>query len=602
MKNPTSLSSFLVSVLIIFFAAVSSPNWEGTKSNATLSWDVNGYYLYLPAFLIHGGEGTLAFKDEMMEKYAPIPVFFNAYPVDNGNYIIKYSVGLSILYLPSFLVGHFIAWAGDYPMDGFSRPYQTTIHIGSILFALIGLWYCRRNLLRFFDDKVTAITLLAIALGTNFFIYSSLDAALTHGYLFALISFLIHATIEWYRQPNYKHSIGIGVCIGLAALTRPTEIIIVLIPLLWGIDNVEVLKSRLVLWQKHLPKLLLTGVIIGAIGSIQLIYWKIYSGNWIEYSYQDQGFSWLRPHIWDFTFSYRKGWLLYTPMMIFGLIGFYFLFKKYRTIFWVTLAYFLVHFYISSAWDIWWYGGGFGQRTMVQSYAMLAFPLAAFMGFVLQKKWLSYSTIAVVVFFIWLNLLQTWQSHQPYFFETEYMTKAYYWRIFGKTKNIPENRFLLDDIDADFLGERKEVAVILQEDFENIKDTIDLTTKFAKSGKKSIYVDSNKAFSHVITIEKTPEMERKNWVRIKGSFYMPVKVWESWKMPQFSLRIDNNNQIVGIQAIKPFRVMESHQWEDIWFDVKLSDYEFDTLKVYLFSGKESSPMYMDDLEIEVYNE
>jgi hypothetical protein len=111
--------------------------WQGEGSNATLSWDVNGYYLYLQAFIIHQGEGTLAFKEEMVEKYAPIPEFFNAYPIDNGNYIIKYSAGLSILYLPSFLVGHFLAWAGGYPMDGFSRPYQAAIYIGSIFFILI---------------------------------------------------------------------------------------------------------------------------------------------------------------------------------------------------------------------------------------------------------------------------------------------------------------------------------------------------------------------------------------------------------------------------------------------------------------------------------
>ncbi|MFT5746241.1 MAG: hypothetical protein ACI920_001619 [Saprospiraceae bacterium] len=116
---------------------MNPPRWQGEGSNATLSWDVNGYYLYLQAFIIHQGEGTLAFKEEMVEKYAPIPEFFNAYPIDNGNYIIKYSAGLSILYLPSFLVGHFLAWAGGYPMDGFSRPYQAAIYIGSIFFILI---------------------------------------------------------------------------------------------------------------------------------------------------------------------------------------------------------------------------------------------------------------------------------------------------------------------------------------------------------------------------------------------------------------------------------------------------------------------------------
>jgi hypothetical protein len=206
--------------------------------------------------------------------------------------------------------------------------------------------------LQVFSDKTTAITLLLLTLGTNFLLYSSWDAAMTHGYLFALISFLIHNTIKWYKYSNFKYSIGIGLCIGLATLTRPTEIIIGIMPFLWG--GVKSFKSRLKLWEQHFPKLLLIAAIVALIVSIQLIYWKVYSGNWIEYSYQDQGFSWLHPHFWDFTFSYRKRWLLYTPMMTFALVGFYFLFKTYRTIFWVSFTYFLLHFYIGAAWDIWW--------------------------------------------------------------------------------------------------------------------------------------------------------------------------------------------------------------------------------------------------------
>ena len=53
MKNQISLSAFFISSLIIFLVAISPPRWEGIGTNATLSWDVNGYYLYLPAFLIH---------------------------------------------------------------------------------------------------------------------------------------------------------------------------------------------------------------------------------------------------------------------------------------------------------------------------------------------------------------------------------------------------------------------------------------------------------------------------------------------------------------------------------------------------------------------
>jgi hypothetical protein len=79
-------------------------------------------------------------------------------------------------------------------------------------------------------------------------------------------------------------------------------------------------------------------------------------------------------------------------------------------------------------------------------------------------------------------------------------------------------------------------------------------------------------------------------------------------MPQLSLRIDNNNnnnnnnKIVDIKALKPGRVLEGGQWKDVWMDVDLSNYEYDGLKIYLFSNEKSHPMYMDDLEVEIYND
>ena len=55
------------------------------------------------------------------------------------------------------------------------------------------------------------------------------------------------------------------------------------------------------------------------------------TGQWLFYSYEDQGFSWLEPHIIKGLFSYRSGWLVYSPAMLLYLIGFLFLLKKNRS-------------------------------------------------------------------------------------------------------------------------------------------------------------------------------------------------------------------------------------------------------------------------------
>ncbi|MBX9449463.1 MAG: hypothetical protein KL787_07000 [Taibaiella sp.] len=60
---------------------------------------------------------------------------------------------------------------------------------------------------------------------------------MTHSWLFTLYVLLILNTHHFYAGPQKKYILRIGVLIGLLALVRPPEIISVLIPVLWGIDN-----------------------------------------------------------------------------------------------------------------------------------------------------------------------------------------------------------------------------------------------------------------------------------------------------------------------------------------------------------------------------
>ena len=45
---------------------------------------------------------------------------------------------------------------------------------------------------------------------------------------------------------------------------------------------------------------------------------------------------------------------------------------------------------MTAAWDIWWYGGSFGQRALIQAYPVLLFPIAALLTtFENQKRSLT---------------------------------------------------------------------------------------------------------------------------------------------------------------------------------------------------------------------
>ena len=404
--------SFVAGCAIIISTAQFYPKWEKTGTEATLSWDVMGYYLYLPAAFIYKDLEQLEFKDDILNKYHPTGTFYQAYPNEKtGKQVMKYPIGLAMLYTPFFLVGHAYALMSDYPPDGFSLPYQAAISWGSILFAFIGLWFCQKALRKYFDSFISGVVVLLIAIATNYLNYTAIDGAMAHNWGFTLYAMLIYGTIKWYEKPSYQKSILVGACIAFATLARPTNILSVLIPIFWGIQNYAAFQDRLGLFKTYWKQLLTTAITVLLIGSIQLIYWKYITDDWIFYTYNEQGFSWFKPHIKNVLISFKKGWLIYTPIMILALIGFRTLFKKYKTLFPFCLGFFLLNFYIVAAWDVWGYGGAFGQRALIESYTILAFPMAALLAAIQNEKWTKWFVFSFSIFCIWLNVFQTWQAH-----------------------------------------------------------------------------------------------------------------------------------------------------------------------------------------------
>jgi len=625
MYQQFSKISYWLCCICIIAAALWYPKWEKPRTEATLSWDVMGYYLYLPAAIIHKDLKQLAFKDEVLAKYHPTGSFYQAFIYDNGNYVMKYPIGLAILYLPFFLLAHLSAYLMSYPMDGFSLPYQAGISWGSIFIALLGLWYLRKILRLYFSEWAVVCSLITVVAASNYLNYTAIDGSMSHNWVFTFVVFLIGQTIKWYQQPNIFNSLCIGACIGLAALSRPTDILICLIPVFWGLTNLGDIKNRLLFWKQKWGYLLLIVSIVAIIGSIQLFYWKYVSGDWIVYSYQDQGFSWLHPHIKDVLISYRKGWLLYTPIMLIALIGWIPLYRNYRFLFWGGFVYFMLHFYITAAWDVWWYGGCFGQRALIQAYPILLFPFAAFIDIYLvgkpkvtnisnvdnfknvgnsvknhvNNRFIGYKRIAFgffLLFCTWLNCFQTYQAH-GHGFEVDAMTKAYYWRIFGKANPTELDKKLLDTKE-DYQGERNNIQVIYSNDFETVPSSAIYTSQQAHSGKQSLELNAQNQFSPEIRIPVKPTSNK--WIRVQAQFYVPQKEWEVWKMAQMIVRFKKEDKILQKRMIRVHRQLGERTWQANWTDMDISDKEFDEVVVLFWNANGTKTLFIDDLSVEMY--
>lgn len=594
----SKVSFILSAVVILVVSFLFYPRWNKPGSEATLSWDVAGYYWYLPATIIYGDLKKQEFADSIVQQYHPLggdkPTFKHE---GTGNCVNKYSSGLAVLYSPFFLVAHIVAKPLGYPADGFSIPYQLAIQLASVLVSLLGLWYYRKFLKIYFADRVVAVMLLLLVAGTNYLNYTAIDGGLTHNWLFTIYALLLLNTYYFYDKPRLKYSLGLGALIGIAILIRPTEIIAVSIPVLWGLEKISIqsIRGRFSFLWLNRKWVLLTSVVVLCIGSIQLFYWLYVTGEPLVYSYEHQGFSWKHPHFFDYMLSYRSGWLVYTPLLFFAFIGIVpFLFNGKNKV--LILSFFFISLYITSAWDIWWYSG-MGGRAMIQYYPFVFILFAYLIEYLFTTKVVKWVALPVILVFTYVNIWFTYHAHGGGLYDANAMNKNYYWKVIGRL-SAPKEVEKLKDTDEYFEGRPKNIQVIYKTGFE--EDTTE-SKEHIINGNRSVYFDGEREYGPEIVIPFNNK--EADWVRAGLTAKPLSKEWYGWKMIQFILTFKSStNDNVKTRMIRVNRIAEEQKVSNIYFDMKIPEGKVDSLKIWFWNPGSDIPVILDDLTIQTFEE
>jgi hypothetical protein len=430
MKRPTTLPTLaLWFILAAMLASMFSyHHWTRSKpgERGVIKWDVISYYAYLPATFIYG-DVELGFLDNPPEGFKNDNKFWY-YTLDNGNKLIQTSMGLSILYSPFFFIAHYLAPYFDQTPDGYSSIYQLFLVLSSLFYVMIGLYMLKRTLLRFFTQQATALTLILVGLGTNLYFYTVHEGPMSHGYNFALITIFLYLVIRWYEEPSERRSIFLGLVYGLIVLVRPSNIIVGIVFLGWGVSGLDGLKSRPGFLLKRIKYLLLMMVFFVIVWIPQMLYWKAVTGSLLFNSYGPSGSSFFfgSPHIFHLLFSFRKGWFIYTPVMLAATFGILFMGKRCKEGRWPISLLLVIQIYILASWWSWWNGGSFGLRSFVDIYGMMALPLAALIDTSLRsRKIVSILTLAVLGLFLYMNQFQTIQYTKGFIHHTGMTREAY---------------------------------------------------------------------------------------------------------------------------------------------------------------------------------
>jgi hypothetical protein len=427
MKNRSySFYSLVVVFAVILFIFFSFDLWKKNR----IVVDAPSYYTYLPALIIHH-DLHLNYLDANKAFYRN-KVWY--YTIDNGKKLIKHPMGISLMLSPFFILGHWTAGLMNYPQDGYSMPYQNAVSIGILIYLFIGLHFLRKLLLEFFSEKITAVTLLTITLGTNLLWYSTFEGFMPHAITFSLWCTALYMFHKWLKDPQRRFIIFFSIAFGLIVLIRPLSIAGILYFVIFGIFSKGGFNAFFSFIKTHIKPVLTGAIIAFIIASLQLFYWKYATGKWLYDVYMDEHFIFSSPQILPFLFSFRKGIFIYTPVLIFAVLG---LIKYYRTnkaIFWSTVLFMSLTIYLLSSWWAWSYGISWGIRPMIDYYALLSLPLA--MGF---RTFLTRSRITSVVFgaliflMILLNFFQSWQ-YKNGLIHYDDMSKEAYFKGFFQTK------------------------------------------------------------------------------------------------------------------------------------------------------------------------
>lgn len=437
--------SFWMIILLVLVNGWYGKNLKRWADNKIIDQDVIHYYAYFPA--------TFIYHDWKFDFVKKLPSDFKGriwlLTTPEGKPVQKMTMGLSILWLPFEAVAHLCAKISHFKADGYSKPYSIAIFIAALFYLALGLVFLRKLLLQYFSEVTTGLVLFLTVIGTNLMYYVISEPGMSHVYNFSLIILFIYIVQKVLKHPDRLNAIVFGVVTGFIILIRPVNMVVLLIPVLWGITSTKELYQRFHWFLQEWRILLLAIIVAFAVIFPQLAYWKVATGHWIYYSYQNEGFYFLNPHIIDGLFSYRKGWLLYTPIMACAIIGFIFLKKYIKGVTLAFVATLILAIYLIFSWWTWWYGGSFGSRPMIDYYGLMAFPMAALIQRVLESKWWIKGVMVLVLgFFVYLNQFQMSQ-YRTSLLHWDSMTKKAYWAIMFKKQWPPNYDKLIKSPDYD---------------------------------------------------------------------------------------------------------------------------------------------------------
>ncbi|MCX6252162.1 MAG: hypothetical protein NTX61_15615 [Bacteroidetes bacterium] len=359
-----------------------------------ITQDMADYYVYLPATFIYHWDIN-KFPDSIEQRCYAFTLNHKT-----GKLIDKTTCGVALLWAPFFLVTHSIAVIWNLEPDGFSRIYQEMTVFPAVFYLVLGLFFLKKFLDRYYKGWIPYISVLLVFAGTNLFYYAMDEGLMSHVnsfFLFSTYLYLLKRFIDSEKRP-YGLLVLIAVVFSLSVLIRPTNILLLLWMAFLDVKSLKEVGNRILLFLR--PKYIITFLIVGFLVFLpQFFYWKYLTGHFVYYSYPGETFSnWNNPRLFSFWFAPLNGLFLYSPLALFFIAGIIrMIIRKIPNGIFTGMIFLLVS-YIFSSWYIWFFGGSCGCRPFVEYFSLMALPFGYFLES--MTKWKNIFLRSLVIFII----------------------------------------------------------------------------------------------------------------------------------------------------------------------------------------------------------
>ncbi|MBU1369831.1 MAG: hypothetical protein KJ578_01425 [Bacteroidetes bacterium] len=597
------MRTLVVSGILLLFIVVQLV--QGVNAKHTIDGDGSGYYAYLTTVLrFKTTDFKQVFEYEKTQRGLDyMGHYFHDY---NGKTVNKYYAGTAVLMLPFYILASAYSKLANMPLDGYNIIYQYAAALAAAFYLALGLLLVNALLKTFEITKpVRLLTILSVLLGTNLFYYAFLHPAHSHVYSFAAIAGFAYAARVFMLSGRTRYFYLMSLMLGIVGLIRPTNLLLVLLIPFFA-PNYQLVKQRITEIVIHPLKILFALVFFLSFFSIQIGFNLIQTGEFILYTYKNEGFHFLQPATFSFLFSYRKGLFVYTPLLLLLFSGLLLLYRRSRFQFYWLSGFLVLLIYILSSWWNWFFGDSFGMRAMIDYYPifaiLLAFAFSAFLKIRAGQVFLTVFLLLVVP----LNLVQAYQ-YEIGILHPDSMSKEKYWHVFLKTDSRYKN----------ILGSQPEPVFKSLDSYKQQNFFMDMESNSpvwtnnsirlsgeAHSGMYLAQIDEASSFSPTLVLNNTQLFPTFGPMYVSAHLmFRELNPNAAAKALMVYAATNRNNQLIfyKVQKLKQLPDNMTNLWRYADFGMKVPEWsdEVAQVKIYIWNPEPTS-FQLDDFAVSIY--